>query len=66
MAKEGNCQFIIATHSPILISCPNSEVYEIEDDRLARKDYQDTKQFQLYKNFINGPERYLIYLLSEE
>lgn len=66
LVKHNNCQFIIATHSPILITCPHSEIYEIEDNKLIKKDYKNTKQFQLYKNFINYPERYLNYLLEED
>lgn len=66
LVKYNNCQFIIATHSPILITCPNSEIYEIEENNLIKKSYQETKQFQLYKNFINSPERYLNYLLKDE
>ncbi len=66
LVKHNNCQFIIATHSPILITCPNSEVYDIEENNLTKKSYQETKQFQLYKNFINSPERYLNYLLKDE
>ncbi len=66
LVKHNNCQFIIATHSPILITCPNSEIYEIEENNLIKKSYQETKQFQLYKNFINSPERYLNYLLKDE
>lgn len=66
LANSGNCQFIIATHSPILISCPNSELYEIDGDKLIKKNYKSCKQFQFYKDFINCPERYLKYLLSCE
>ncbi len=66
LVNENHCQFIIATHSPILITCPNSVIYEIEDSGLQQKDYPDTKQFQLYKNFINNPERILNYLLKNE
>lgn len=65
LAKNG-CQFIIATHSPILITCPNSQIFEIENNLLEQKQYQDTKQFQLYKNFINCPDRYIKYLIEGE
>jgi len=62
LAKTRKCQFIIATHSPLIISTPNSEIYEILDNKIERKDYFETKQFQLYKNFLNCPERFLNYL----
>lgn len=54
-----NCQFIIATHSPLLITMKNATIYEIENDELVEKQYNETKQFQLYKNFIDCPDRYL-------
>lgn len=62
LANSGKCQFIIATHSPILITMPNSNIFEIEDNKIKEKSYAETKQFQLYKNFVNAPERYLRYL----
>jgi len=65
LAKYSNAQFIIATHSPILITTPNSTIYEIENDKFIKKNYEQTKQFQLYKAFINNPERYLNYLTDK-
>lgn len=62
LASDGCAQFIIATHSPILIACPNSELYQIESGILSKKHYKDSKQFQFYKDFINCPERYLKHL----
>lgn len=46
----------------MLITLPNSEIYEIIDDRLELKNYAETKQFSLYKSFLNCPERFLNYL----
>lgn len=65
LAINGNAQFIIATHSPILIATPNSTVYEIENNKFAEKNYEETKQFELYKNFLNNSKRYIDYLTRE-
>lgn len=65
LASTDKCQFIIATHSPILIACPNSETYEITNGNLIKTDYKSTKQFQFYKDFINSPERFLKYLFND-
>ena len=65
LSLRGNNQFIIATHSPLIISTPKSTLYEIENGELVKKNYKDTKQFQLYKNFTNCPERYLKYLCAD-
>jgi len=51
---EQNCQFIIATHSPILLSYPNSIIYEINDDGLEEVKYEDTEIFTTTKYFLNN------------
>lgn len=62
LTKNGDCQFIIATHSPILITIPNSELYEINNGLKKLESYKDSKQFNVYKDFISCPEHYLHYL----
>lgn len=62
LVTYNNAQFIIATHSPILIATPNSVVYEIEDNKFVEKNYEETKQFNLYKDFLNNSKRYINYL----
>lgn len=62
LSKNGDCQFIIATHSPLLITTPNATIYEINDGKLVEKPYYQTKQFMLYKDFCNAPEHYIHYL----
>lgn len=65
LVTNTNAQFIISTHSPILITSPNAQILEIEDGKLFEKHYADTKQFNLYKSFINCPEKYLKYLVED-
>lgn len=65
LTNTGKCQFIIATHSPFLITTPNSEIYEIEDGILSKKEYKETKQFCLYKKFLESPQTYLHYLCDD-
>ncbi len=59
------CQFIIATHSPILLSYPNSLRYEIHDKEFVEVDYEDSETFSIAKNFLNKYETTLKYLLEE-
>jgi len=66
LVSKNNAQFIIATHSPILITTPNSTIYEIEGDAFVEKKYNQTKHFGLYKEFLNCPERYINYLTNED
>lgn len=65
LSKTGKCQFIIATHSPLLITIPNATIYEIESGQINKKNYEQTKQFVLYKSYLNNPERYLKYLFEK-
>lgn len=57
-------QFIIATHSPILLTFPNAIIYELKDDCIQQVSYQETEHYQLTKNFLDCPERTLKYLLD--
>ena len=48
-------QFIIATHSPILLSFPGAIIYQIDDGHLEQVEYTETEHFKVTKNFL---ERY--------
>lgn len=56
-------QFIIATHSPILMTFPNAQILEFSQDGIESVKYQDTEHFRLTKNFLENPEKMLHYLL---
>ena len=58
-------QFLVATHSAILLAFPGAWIYQLGDgiDRVA---YEDTDAFQLTKAFVDGPERFLRHLLADE
>jgi predicted ATPase len=59
-----NSQFIISTHSPILMAYPDAEIYEIKDDAIKPTAYQDTEHYQVTKQFLNNPEKMLRLLLE--
>lgn len=65
LAKNGS-QFIIATHSPILMSIPNSDVFELSENGINRVEYQQTEQYKLNKLFYENPERMLHLLFDED
>lgn len=52
----GGSQFIIATHSPILLSYTQAEIKNV-DDNLNTIKYQDTNIYQLYRRFLENPEK---------
>lgn len=55
-----NSQIIMATHSPILMTIPNSQIMEIRKDHIYQLDnYKSSSQFQLMKRFINDTENFI-------
>ena len=57
-------QFVVATHSPILLALPGATILEIGDDgTLAPTAYDDALPVQLTREFLDAPDRYLRYLL---
>ncbi len=60
-----NSQFIIATHSPILMTFPNADILEFSKDGIRHVHYKDTEHFQITRHFLENPEKMLHYLLGE-
>lgn len=58
-------QFIICTHSPILMAYPGAEIYQLSDAGIERTDYKSTEHYIATRRFIDDPERMLKYLLEE-
>lgn len=59
-----NSQFIISTHSPILMTFPNSEILEITEDGINSVDYKETEHFLITKRFMDAPEKMIENLLD--
>ena len=64
LATRRIAQFIVATHSPMLLCLPGARVLSFEDGHITPVSYRDTEHFQLTRAFLNDPERYLRHLLS--
>jgi predicted ATPase len=58
MAALGHAQFIIATHSPILLACPGSVIYSFDQSPVKTIQYEDTEHYRIYKNFMVNPGKY--------
>ncbi len=56
--EQTGSQFIIATHSPIMMALPDSEVLHFSDGKIEPIDYRDTEHFRLTKSIIDNPEPY--------
>jgi len=59
-----NAQFIITTHSPILLAYPNASIYEMADEDIMRVSYEETEVYRVYKSFLDNPDRILSSLLT--
>lgn len=65
MLVKEDSQFIVATHSPILMAYPGARIYELSGEGIQAVAYKETEHYQLTKRFLDDPERMLRYLLED-
>jgi predicted ATPase len=58
-AARAGAQFVIATHSPILLACPGARIFELDAAGIAPCAYDDLDAVRLTRGFPEAPERYL-------
>lgn len=63
LVHEGS-QFIIATHSPIIMAYPDAMIYELREDYKIVK-YEETEHYQVMKSFLNNTSKMLSILMEE-
>jgi predicted ATPase len=61
---KADSQFVVATHSPILMAFPNARIYLLDGEGIRPADYRETEHYQLTRQFLENPERMLHYLLG--
>ncbi len=61
--REGS-QFVIATHSPILMALPGADIYSLDQLPPQVVDYRSLPHVSLTRDFLNNPEAYLRHLLE--
>jgi predicted ATPase len=59
-------QFVIATHSPILLGYPGATILELSDEGIRRVAYDETQQVELTRSFLEDPGRFLRHLLADD
>ena len=64
LEKSGLAQFIIASHSPILLSYPGAEILSFDETEIKPIPYAETEHYKLTKAFLNAPESYFKHLFS--
>lgn len=58
-------QFIIATHSPILMAYPGALIYQLGREGIAPVRFEDTEHYQVTRSFLENPERYFRHLFED-
>jgi predicted ATPase len=64
LVETGNAQFLLATHSPILMTYPGAELVSFDDPALPRVELEATSHFEITKGMLENPARYWKYLKS--
>jgi predicted ATPase len=59
IGAAGRAQFIIATHSPILLACPGATIYSFDHAPIQPVAYEDTQHYQTYKSFMADHRKYI-------
>ncbi len=57
MVKQ-DCQFIIATHSPIILSAPGAQIWSFSDHGIEESTYDELDHVRFTRSFLEAPERY--------
>ncbi len=61
-AANAGAQFIIATHSPILLACPGARIYAFDDPPIHEVRYADLEHVNVMRDFLNHPDLFLRHL----
>jgi predicted ATPase len=57
LATPRHAQFLVATHSPILLAYPGAVIFDLDRDSIQPISYQETKHYLITRDFLNSPER---------
>lgn len=58
-------QFIISTHSPILMAYPNADIHQLTGEAITRTPYRETEHYNVTKQFLDNPDRMMRYLFED-
>lgn len=56
--RGGKKQYIVATHSPIMLGCPGAQILSFDNGSIQTVDYTATTSYNFYKDFIGDPSRF--------
>ena len=61
---KNSSQFIIATHSPIIMAFPGADIIQFSENGMERVSYRETESYRITKQFMDDPERMIKYLFE--
>lgn len=59
MSAAGHAQFVIATHSPVLLACPGATIYSFDRVPIGPVQYEETQHYQTYQRFMADRHQFL-------
>jgi predicted ATPase len=65
LRKHKNAQFIISTHSPVLLGFPGAQIVSFDEGRLHEIKYEETSPMQIVRRFVNNRAEFLGELFKE-
>jgi predicted ATPase len=63
LTRDGT-QFVIATHSPLLLAYPEATIFLLEEDGIRSVKYEETEHYRVTRDFLRNPARSLEILLK--
>jgi predicted ATPase len=66
LEADGRAQFLIASHSPILLAYPGSTVLSLDGGGIREVEYRDTDHYNITKEFLDSPERFFKHLFATD
>jgi predicted ATPase len=64
LEQSGEAQFIIITHSPILMAYPHGQIISLDYGKPTVIDYKETDHYQFTKSFLDNPDAYFRHLFQ--
>jgi predicted ATPase len=64
LETPGHAQFLVSTHSPIILGYPGAVLFSLDGDAIREVTYRETEHYLLTRDFLNSPERYFKHLFG--
>jgi hypothetical protein len=66
LVTPGHAQFLIASHSPMILSYPGAVLFSLDGDTIQEVDHRETNHYLITRDFLNSPERFFKHLFDDE